>query len=145
MDIQPQVVQPISDDQDLAKVLAGVDQQAEEIVAEPEPAPEVPAEPALPEPVFPTLEQPSDDLQVVKKQALSELVPILDKLNLPPEEKFDIYLLVIRATDDTSLVAPAHEVAKQIMDDTRRAQALYEIVKEVDYLAPEQAAHDQEA
>jgi len=145
MDIQPQVVQPISDDQDLAKVLAGVDQQAEEIVAEPEPAPEVPAEPALPEPVFPTLEQPSNDLQVVKKQALSELVPILDKLNLPPEEKFDIYLLVIRATDDTSLVAPAHEVAKQIMDDTRRAQALYEIVKEVDYLAPEQAAHDQEA
>lgn len=145
MDIQPQVVQPISDDQDLAKVLAGVDQQAEEIVAEPEPASEVPAEPALPEPVFPTLEQPSNDLQVVKKQALSELVPILDKLNLPPEEKFDIYLLVIRATDDTSLVAPAHEVAKQIMDDTRRAQALYEIVKEVDYLAPEQAAHDQEA
>jgi len=143
MDIQPQVVQPISDDQDLAKVLAGVDQQTEEVMAEPVPAPVEPEEPALPEPVFPTLEQPSNDLQGVKKQALGELKPILDKLNLPPEEKFDIYLLVIRATDDTSLVPPAHEIAIQIQDDTRRAQALYEIVKEVDYLAPEQAAHDQ--
>jgi len=144
MDIQPQVVQPISDDQDLAKVLAGVDQQTDEMLAVPmASAPEQPAEPALPEPVFPDLATNSDNLQGVKKQALGELKPILDKLNLPPEEKFDIYLLVIRATDDTSLVPPAHEIAIQILDDTRRAQALYEIVKEVDYLAPEQAAHDQ--
>lgn len=76
-----------------------------------------------------------EPLENIKKDALSELRPLVDKLNVPPEEKFDALLLLIRSTDDTELVAPAHEAAKSITDSTRRAEALLEIIKEIDYLS----------
>ena len=54
---------------------------------------------------------------------------MVDKLDLPPEDKFDTLLLLIRTTDDSSLIPAAHEAAKAIADDTRRAQALLDIIK----------------
>lgn len=165
MDIQPQNQQPISDDQELAKVLAGVSQQADDAqaVVPPvdEPAPEAPAMPEMPTmpemPAMPDLsaEQPapevpaftppapviSGDLDSIKKDALSELRPLVDKLDVSPEEKFDTYLLLIRSTDDQSLIGPAHEAARTIADEARRAQALLDVIKEIDYLsAPRPAA-----
>jgi hypothetical protein len=149
MDIQPTNQQPISDDQELAKVLAGVNQQAEEVaeapVAEELPAPEPPAqEPVAPAPVMPdpiSMPQPAmpvssgNDLDSIKKDALTELRPLVDKLNVAPEEKFDTYLLLLRSTDDQALIAPAHEAARNIVDEARRAQALLDIIREIDYLA----------
>jgi hypothetical protein len=70
----------------------------------------------------------------VKVEAINELRPLMDKLVLPAEEKFDLYLLIIRSTDDKTLIAPAHEAAKLIADETRRANALVDIIKEIDYL-----------
>lgn len=163
MDIEPtQATQPISDDQELAQALAGV-------VDTPDPAPMqfeetpaptasvVPAAPAFanPAPAMPaddtaSVDQPaslptpsaSDDLSGIKKNAIDELKPLVDKLDLPADEKFDAYLLLIRSTDDKSLIAPAHEAAQAIPDETRRAEALLDIIKEIDYLSPgdEQAA-----
>lgn len=165
MDIQPQSTQPISDDQELAKVLAGVNADADEVTAgsamsqieAPVAAgamPTAPAddtsatpvsdpltfEPALP-PVaaFPSTPPPMattapSDLDGVKLDAINELRPLVDKLNLAPEEKFDTYLLLIRSTDDKTLIAPAHAAAKSIADETRRAQALLDIIKEIDFL-----------
>jgi hypothetical protein len=52
-----------------------------------------------------------------------------------PEEKFDTYLLLLRSTDDRSLIAPAHEAARGIADEARRAQALLDIIKEIDFLS----------
>lgn len=157
--------QPISDDQELAKVLAGVDQQAEEAaeagagtvvppaaddttttmpdpttVAAPEP---VVPEPAVEEPVVPPVVTPlsvpsGDDLTSVKQEALNELRPLVDKLDVAPEEKFDTYLLLLRSTDDKELIAPAHEAAKAIADEARRAQALLDIIKEIDFLSQAQ-------
>ena len=105
----------------------------------PEPAPEAPTEePAPAQPVAPLPINPvpqRDELEQVKMEAVGELRPLVDKLMLPPEEKFDVYLLLIRCTDDRTLVAPAHKVAKQIEDDTRRATALLDIIKEIDYLS----------
>lgn len=166
MDIQPTNQQPISDDQELAKVLAGVSQQADEAAAAPEveePAPmpdpmSVPPAPvvaapvaAVPEepvaslppatPVMPTLSTPGvgGDLDTIKQDALNELRPLVDKLNVAPEEKFDTYLLLLRSTDDKALIAPAHEAARNITDEARRAQALLDVIKEIDYLSgPEQ-------
>jgi hypothetical protein len=158
MDIQPTNQQPISDDQELAKVLAGVSQQADDAAAttpagatptapatpdEPkpvaEPAPSI-SEPAAAAPL-PPMPTPSGDLDTIKKDALSELRPLVDKLNVSPEEKFDTYLLLIRSTDDHSLIAPAHDAARSIADEARRAQALLDIIKEIDYLSnPQQAA-----
>ncbi len=152
MDIQPQAVQSISDDQELAKVLAGVSQQADEalqfeetpiqaavvepIVAEPVTL-QAPEEPA-PAPVV-GYEAPTGDLETIKQDALLELRPLVGKLNLAPEEKFDTYLLLLRSTDDKSLIAPAHAAAQAIVDETRRAQALLDIIKEIDFLSAPQA------
>jgi hypothetical protein len=156
MDIQPTNQQPISDDQELAKVLAGLNQQADEAPELPT-ASETPAVPdpiTAPEPAIPTIPEPSlapapvampsmpvnSDLESIKQNALTELRPLVDKLNVAPEEKFDTYLLLLRSTDDQALIAPAFEAARAIADEARRAQALLDIIKEIDYLAgPQQA------
>lgn len=82
-------------------------------------------------------ESPVDEspLNEIKKDALSELRPLVDKLNVSPEEKFDTLLLMIRSTDDSSLIEQAHEAAKSIEDESKRAEALLEIIKEIDYLS----------
>jgi hypothetical protein len=41
--------------------------------------------------------------------------------------------LIIRSTDDQSLLAEAHEAAKAIEDETKRASALLDVIKEIDY------------
>ena len=161
--------QPISDDQELAKVLAGINQQVDEDIAdttddmgvppltddsvapavEPSAEPELTVPPvveqSIPEPAVaeaPIVETPavapvavSGDLNSVKSDAINELRPLVDKLNVPAEEKFDTYLLLLRSTDDRSLIEPAHEIAKQITDEARRAQALLDIIKEIDFLS----------
>ena len=75
----------------------------------------------------------SSDLESIKRQAITELRPLVDKLDLPPEDKFDTLLLLIRTTDDSSLIPAAHDAAKAIADDTRRAQALLDVIKEIDF------------
>ena len=78
---------------------------------------------------------PTGPLADIKSDALNELRPLVDKLNVSAEEKFDTYLLLIRSTDDSELIAPAHEAAKAIEDEARRAEALLDIIKEIDYLS----------
>ena len=161
-----QANQSFSDDQELAKVLAGVSQgtdnnlQFEEtnataspvinpatISPDPvatdqndEPAIDI-AKPAAPEPVTPTptVSTPAaaadPALDTIKQTALNELRPLVDKLDVSPEEKFDTYLLLLRSTDDKTLIAPAHDAAVAIVDEARRAQALLDIIKEIDYLS----------
>jgi hypothetical protein len=89
--------------------------------------------PASPAPAIVTGD--TGPLASIKQDALFELRPLVDKLNVSPEEKFDTYLLLIRSTDDTNLIGPAHDAAKQITDETRRAEALLDIIKEIDYLS----------
>lgn len=161
MDIQQQSTQPISDDQELAKVLAGVSAEAD--AAEAAPAEEaMPAMPPMPQAELPAVPPVADgtttmaplgpppaatsvsipvagELDSVKQQAITELRPLVDKLTLPPEEKFDTLLLLIRSTDDKTLIAPAHEAAKAITDETRRAEALLNIIKEIDFLSGQAA------
>ena len=167
MDIQPQSTQPISDDQELAKVLAGVNGESDEVSTgtamsqieapvAPGAMPTLPAvddttatpasDPLTIDPVSPpadplpaaapapVLGAAPNELDNVKLDAINELRPLVDKLSLAPEEKFDTYLLLIRSTDDKTLIAPAHEAAKSIADETRRAQALLDIIKEIDFL-----------
>lgn len=139
MEIKPQTTKPISDDQELAKVLAGVTQDSNsDLSFEESPLPQ----PVQTAPVVvPVVSAPADnnDLNNIKKDALIELRPLVDKLDLAPEEKFDTYLLLLRSTDDQTLIAPAHAAAKNIADETRRAQALLDVIKEIDYLsAPKQ-------
>ena len=163
-----QANQSFSDDQELAKVLAGVSQdtdnnlQFEEtnataspvinpatISPDPvatdqsdEPATDI-TKPTAPEPVTPTpvVSAPTPTaaadpaLDTIKQTALNELRPLVDKLDVSPEEKFDTYLLLLRSTDDKTLIAPAHDAAVAIVDEARRAQALLDIIKEIDYFS----------
>ncbi|HXH26649.1 MAG TPA: hypothetical protein VNG90_02030 [Candidatus Acidoferrum sp.] len=99
----------------------------------PAPTPVVPAAPPTPPPV-------SGDLEAIKKSALEELRPLVDKLNLEPEEKFDTLLLIIRSTDDQSLLAEAHQTAQSITDEAKRAEALLDIIKEIDYFSTQTPA-----
>ena len=145
MDIKPQTTQPISDDQDLAKVLAGVSNGASATSAQPAaPLPPLPDLPPEPEPAAQlkpakasntVVPAANSDLDSVKNEAIKELRPLVDKLNISAEEKFDTYLLLIRSTDDKTLIAPAHEAAKNIADESRRAQALLDVIKEIDFLS----------
>ncbi len=170
MDITPQDnTQPISDDQELAKALAGVlpeddsttdahsptglkfeetpavgttnDFSAPAPATTPAPAADLsgfsmPAIPAVDEPInAPTTPIISSDLDSIKLDALKELRPLMDKVELPAEEKFDTYLMLIRSTDDKSLIGPAHSAAQGIADEKRKAEALLEIIKEIDYLS----------
>lgn len=157
------VEKPISDDQELAKALAGVTQTPnagnltfeETPVVQPQTASsdtddqksEQPAETAKPAetPVVQPIATPDtppapaaatpENLDDIKHDALQDLRPLVDKLDLAPEEKFDIYLLLLRSTDDKTLIAPAYEAARSIADETARAQALLDVVKEIDYFS----------
>ena len=122
------------------------------------PVAEVPAPPMPPTPPAPVVDEPKNvpvdapapnpvpmspdqkgpvgnvnNLLDIKNQAITELRPLIDKLNISPEDKFDAILLLIRTTDDSSLIPMAHETAKQIVDDNRRAQALLDVIKEIDF------------
>jgi hypothetical protein len=165
MDIQPQSTKPISDDQELAKVLAGVtgnmsfEETPKPAVAQAKPADQpapivmnreeqqqpvpqpMPQPTPKAEPFAPKMDSDVTNLDGIKQEALIELRPLLDKLNIAPEEKFDIYLLLLRSTDDRTLIAPAHICAQGIVDETRRAQALLDIIKEIDFLSAPTQQH----
>jgi len=167
MDITPQddaQNQSISDDQELAQALSSVMPDVPEALI---PAPQASAAqfnddefaPAVtlpplsdtpaPEPAIsvasvapePTVATPlSGELEGIKKNALEQLRPLIGKVDLPAEEKFDVYLMLIRSTDDASLVGPASDAAKDISDEKRRAEAFLDIIKEIDYLSRNQTA-----
>jgi phage gp36-like protein len=43
--------------------------------------------------------------------------------------------LLLRSTDDKTLIPLAYSAAKDIPDETKRAQALLDTIKEIDYLS----------
>jgi len=105
----------------------------------PQPAASTPvAEPAVvetpTEPATTPASEPADPLDDLRQTAIGELKSLIGHVNLKPTDKFDAYLMLIRSTDDTSLIAPAHEAALAITDDQARSQALINIIKEIDYL-----------
>jgi len=77
----------------------------------------------------------ADDAELLdlKKQALEELSPLIDQLDQTPEEKFKTTMMMIQATDSANLVKVAHEAALKIEDEKVRAQALLDIVNEINY------------
>ncbi len=78
-------------------------------------------------------ESNSNSLDDLRQKALRDLRPIVDKVELNDEESFDVLLLLIRETDDESLLPRAYEAARQIHNEARRAQALLDVIKETDY------------
>lgn len=82
----------------------------------------------------------SNQLLDIKNKALEELRPLVDKLELNPVDKFQLLLKIIRATDDQDLVQDAYEAAKAIEDENERAEALVDVVNEIDYFATKKSS-----
>lgn len=75
----------------------------------------------------------SDDLLNIKQQALQQLTPLVGHLDQTPEEKFRTTMMLIQASDNDALIKEAYEAAQGISDEKARAQALLDIVNEINY------------
>ena len=97
----------------------------------------------LPDPVNPPDE---DELLDIKKQALQSLAPLVDELDQSPEEKFKTTMMLIQASDNADLVKDAFSAANKITDEKTRAQALLDVVNEINYFtqAPHPSQNDLE-
>lgn len=60
----------------------------------------------------------------VKKLMLKDLFPLMDKINLPAEQKFKVYKEMIETNGGEELIRPAYESARGILDETKKAEAL---------------------
>ena len=147
---------PVSDDPELAKILSGVNASNSNDNTNDDAAndglqyegleqmPDVQEDIQPEQPIEQTIEQPVEqtvpvtsfatlDLDGIKSHALEDLRPLVDKLTVTNEEKFDIYLLLLRSSDDDTLIEPAYNAARAIEDETKRANALLDVIKEIDY------------
>lgn len=75
----------------------------------------------------------SEDLLHIKQQALQHLSPLVGHLDQSPEEKFRTTMMMIQASDDQSLIKEAYDAAEKISDDKARAQALLDVINEINY------------
>lgn len=110
----------------------------------PIPAPKAPEPPAMPDfmknstkplgtaPLQASYGDP--DLDRVKTNALSDLRPIIEKIDLPASKKFMVYKEIIESTGDKACIEPAYNAAKAIEDDKERAEALLFIVESINKL-----------
>lgn len=75
------------------------------------------------------------NLDEVKQKALAALVPVISNLSsVGPERKFDICLTAMRFTDNSELAGTALEAALSIEEAGTKAEALVELINEIDYL-----------
>jgi hypothetical protein len=74
-----------------------------------------------------------DELLKLKQQALQSLAPLVDHLEQDPEEKFKTTMMMIQASDNADLIPEAYEAANKISDEKVRAQALLDVVNEINY------------
>jgi len=93
--------------------------------------------------VSPSVDMPAaDDLLGIKQQALSQLGPLISQLDQGPEEKFRTTMMLIQTTDNSTLLKDAYEAAQAIPDEKARAQALLDIVNEINYFTQQQSSTD---
>jgi poly-gamma-glutamate capsule biosynthesis protein CapA/YwtB (metallophosphatase superfamily) len=77
----------------------------------------------------------NDHLEDVKRQAMHALTPLLaDIKDMDPERKFDICMSAMRYTDNKELANAALEAALDINENSTKAEALVELINEINYL-----------
>ena len=80
----------------------------------------------------------SDELSNIKQQALYSLEPLVHQLEQTPEEKFKTTMMLIQASDNAGLIKDAYDTANSITDEKTRAQALLDVVNEINYFTQHQ-------
>lgn len=71
----------------------------------------------------------------LKQEALAHLEPLTEHLDGSPEEVFKTTMMMIQANDNHTLLEKALDAAKKIEDDKARAQAMLDIINEINYFA----------
>ncbi len=96
--------------------------------------------PAAPPPDMPMMSKPratavpnADELLGIKKEALQSLTPLVGELEQSPTEKFKTIMMLLQASDNPELVKEAYEAANKIEDEKAKAQALLDVVNEINY------------
>jgi hypothetical protein len=85
-------------------------------------------------PAMPATPSAADgDLMAIKQTALQSLTPLVDDLQQTPEDKFKTMMMLIQASDDSTLIKKAYGAANSIKDEKLRAQALLDVVNEINY------------
>lgn len=73
------------------------------------------------------------DLADIKQKALKELSPLVSHLEQDPLDKFKTTMMMIQASDNKNLIPEAYTAAQAITDEKAKAQALLDIVNEINY------------
>jgi len=115
----PSVSEPLPAAEPAASVSAPA--AAEPLDVPPAPAPAAPAAPA------------GDELLALKQQALEQLSPLVGHLDQTPEERFRTTMMMIQSTDNQALLPDAYAAAQSIEDEKARAQALLDVINEINY------------
>ncbi len=84
-------------------------------------------------PTLTPMPESNDALLNIKQQALQQLSPLVGHLDQSPEEKFRTTMMMIQASDNAELIKDAYAAAQQITDEKARAQALLDVVNEINY------------
>ena len=70
----------------------------------------------------------------VKEAALKELFPIMNRIEVSPEKRFELYREIMEVMKDKVVVKPAYEAAKAIKNDKARADALLYVIEQIEKL-----------
>jgi hypothetical protein len=76
-----------------------------------------------------------DALLDLKQQALQQLSPLVGQLEQTAEEKFRTTMMLIQASDNQDLLHTAYDAANKIADEKARAQALLDVINEINYFS----------
>jgi hypothetical protein len=93
----------------------------------------MPANPVQPTSFDDDSSNSTNDLLDIKTKALSQLSPLVNHLDQSPEEKFKTTMMMIQASDNQALIKDAYEAAQQITDEKVKAQALLDVINEINY------------
>ncbi len=129
--------EPVTDTHNLLESQAtdGITADAPEVIA---PTPAIPDTSAQDQPAPVTLGSPSA-LGDLKQQALQQLSPLVGHLDQTPEEKFRTTMMMIQAADNQDLLQTAYDAANQITDEKAKAQALLDVINEINYFSQKAA------
>jgi hypothetical protein len=72
-------------------------------------------------------------LDEIKQQALAQLSPLVSQLDQTPEERYKTIMMMIQASDNQDLITQAYAAAQEITDEKAKAEALLNIVNEINY------------
>ena len=83
------------------------------------------------QPVAETADEPVNTAEV-KKAALRDLIPLIGKININKSQKFNIYKDIFEELKDYTVLEPAYQAARELDDETERAEALLYLVEAID-------------